>query len=175
MIYGSWRGKKGEEKLAAYWKPCHAEKHQTKGGGMGEKRIILSRLQNRFIRIVKDYMRINGLNQTEMAKMVGMPRHVLNYLLHNSIHREFSVHYLRPFINMGIISVNEIYDGDPETMKEKAFWDDVKKKKRIIDFSLKETELMKSVMKDKKYIRLALKNKDAIGEFLEIIKKQKDL
>ncbi len=90
------------------------------------KRLTLDRLRPRFIALVQKYMDKNKLNKSEMAKLVAMQRTHLSSLMNNSADRPLSAYYLQKFIQRGIITVKEIYDGKAESDREADFWKQAK-------------------------------------------------
>ena len=88
------------------------------------KRIDLSRLQGRFQHLVGRYMAQHDINQTELARLVGMQRsHVSALLTRNpNAQRKLTAYYLYQFIRRGIMTKKDVYDGQPETDREEEFW-----------------------------------------------------
>lgn len=97
--------------------------HIKRERGRTVKKIDISRLQPKFIGLVEQYMADNDLTQEELARMVRMQRTHLNMLLNGK--RKLSGYYAVKFIQRGIMSVADLYDGNAETKKEREFWDDV--------------------------------------------------
>jgi transcriptional regulator with XRE-family HTH domain len=104
------------------------------------KRLLLQRLQNRFIRLIEEYLRKHDMTQDELAAYVGIqPSHLSNLMRGR---RVLSATYLLYFIAKGIIMPEDIYDGKSESERENEFWETVNFARRI-DF------LRKVVKKEK--------------------------
>lgn len=86
------------------------------------KKILLIRLWNIFIRLVKKYMAEHNFTQQEMADLVGMQRSHLNALLNKSPGRPLSAYYLLKFIRKGVVAVHEINDDKATAKRERDFW-----------------------------------------------------
>ena len=86
------------------------------------KKIIIERLWDRFIFLVKKYLKENQLTQGQLAEIVDMQRSHLCALLNKAPKRKLSVYYLFKFIQKGIIKVSEIYDEKAENKREIDFW-----------------------------------------------------
>ena len=80
------------------------------------KRLDLTRLYERFVSLIAD----KGLTQYELADKAGMNQPNINALLNKK--RPLSAYYLFKFIRRRIISVDDIYDGNAESDREKEFW-----------------------------------------------------
>lgn len=85
------------------------------------KRLLLARLQDRFIMLIENYLREKNLTQDDLAKKVGIPSSHLSNLLHKK--RILSATYLLYFFGKGIIMPEDIYDGATVTEREQEFWD----------------------------------------------------
>ncbi len=90
------------------------------------KKILLLRLWNKFIIIVRKYMHDHNLTQQELADIVDMQRSHLNALLNKASTRPLSAYYLLKFIRKGIIKVHDIQDGKIDSNREADFWDQAK-------------------------------------------------
>ena len=94
------------------------------------KRLILSRLQPRFVALVRDYLQKHDITQKELARRLEMPEPNLSNLLtqngRGKYIRDPSAHYLIPFVMRGIFRVDQIYDGMPESKREDWWWDAAK-------------------------------------------------
>lgn len=89
--------------------PCIRYKHTM-------KKLDLTRLYERFVSLIAD----KGLTQYELADRVDMNQPNINALLNKK--RPLSAYYLFKFIRRRIISVDDIYDGNAESDREKEFW-----------------------------------------------------
>lgn len=95
------------------------------------KRLELSRLNNRFSKLVKAYMRDNDLSQKDIAELVGMQRTHLNNLINQSGDRPLTGYYVLKFISRGVFTVKQIYDGKAGDDKEKDFWKTAKEAENL--------------------------------------------
>ena len=86
------------------------------------KKIIIIRLWDKFIFLIKRYLKENNLTQGQLAEIVDMQRSHLCALLNKSPGRKFSAYYLFKFIQKGIIEVSEIHDEEEENDREVNFW-----------------------------------------------------
>ena len=93
------------------------------------KRLLIPRLQDRFISLVEYYLDRNRLTQYELAEYVGIPSSHLSNLLHKK--RTLSASYILNFIVKGVFMANELYDGRALTETEKEFWTTVDAFQRI--------------------------------------------
>lgn len=84
------------------------------------KRIMLDRLQDRFIGLLERYMQDRDLNQEGLANKVGIERSLINKLLNRK--RRLSAYYVMLFIRSGVIRMHQLYDGKAESMAEEDFW-----------------------------------------------------
>jgi len=84
------------------------------------KRLMLDRLHSKFTKLVKDYMQKEGVNQGELADLVGIQRTHLNMLLNGN--RPLSGYYIFMFLKNGVFAVNDIYDGKSDNQREQDFW-----------------------------------------------------
>jgi len=84
------------------------------------KRIMLDRLQDRFIGLLERYMQDRDLNQEGLANKVGIERSLINKLLNRK--RRLSAYYVMLFIRSGVIHMHQLYDGKAESMAEEDFW-----------------------------------------------------
>ena len=84
------------------------------------KKLDLTRLYERFVSLINKYIADNGLTQYELADRVDMNQPNINALLNKK--RPLSAYYLFKFIRRRIISVDEIYDENAESDREKEFW-----------------------------------------------------
>jgi len=89
-------------------------------GKITVKRLSLERLQDRFSKLVCNYLAENDLNQGELAERIKMQRAHLNMLINGT--RPLSAYYLMKFIQGGIIRVADIYNGKSESKREEEFW-----------------------------------------------------
>ncbi len=85
-----------------------------------KKRIDISRLQDQFVKLVKQYMSRNGMTQQELADKVGMERSHINALLNGK--RKLSTYYAWGFIRGGILKASDLYDGKEASKDEEDFW-----------------------------------------------------
>ena len=90
---------------------------------MTMKRLILNRIWDRFVCLVKKYMKENDLTQKQMAELIGIQRPHLNNLLNKNPKRQLSAYYVWLFLRRRIFTVTEIYDGQAETERESEFWE----------------------------------------------------
>lgn len=89
------------------------------------KKIMLGRLQPRFVHLVKTYLGKHDLSQKELADVVDIPEpHISNLMTFNGngYKRVLSCNYLYTFIVHEVIRMEEIYDGNPQTTREKEAW-----------------------------------------------------
>ena len=117
-----------------------------------DKKIILTRLQDRFIELINEHID-SGLSesQKDLAEKVGVHKTHLNNMLKGI--RTLTAYNLFPFIQKGIIKVRDIYDEAAADQKEKDYWDRVsnigsygvltaldrlKKKKKFSDDDIEE-------------------------------------
>ena len=85
------------------------------------KRIDLSRLQSKFQSLITAYMVRNGLSQKQLAQRVGIKGpHLSNLMTGNG--RGLTATYLIPFIQKGVIMVDQINDGQATNPAEKEMW-----------------------------------------------------
>ena len=87
------------------------------------KKLIINRLRPRFIKLVNDYMVRYGINQTQLAKQLGLNRTPVNKLLKGAKDRPLTAYYISMFHRGGVFTVDEIYDGAAKDPKEKDFWE----------------------------------------------------
>jgi len=90
------------------------------------KKIPLERLQPEFVFKVKDYLQKHGMKQKALCLILDMEEPHLSNLLNkrnDRYVRKLSAHYLHKFILKGVIKVNEIYDGHPESNREEKYWE----------------------------------------------------
>ena len=85
-----------------------------------KKRIDVSRLQDRFVKLVKHYMIKHDLTQQELADRIGMERTHINALLNEK--RKLSTYYIWIFIRGGVLKASDIDDGKAESKDEEEFW-----------------------------------------------------
>ena len=85
------------------------------------KKILIPRLQSRFIELILDYKSRHKISQQEIAKIVGTPPSTISNLKTGD--RILSASYILKFINKGIFRVDDIYDGKPESSREIEFWE----------------------------------------------------
>lgn len=98
-------------------------------GGCMFKRLLLPRLQDRFISLITFYLEHNRVKQEELASFVGIPPSHLSNLLHKK--RTLSATYILTFIVKGVIMANELHDGRALTETEREFWETVDAFQRI--------------------------------------------
>lgn len=84
------------------------------------KCIDLSRLQPAFIRKANEYMAEHDMTKKALAEKINQHQSICNDLLNNQ--RGLSALYLLPYLDGGIMTANEIYDGKPQTEKERRWW-----------------------------------------------------
>jgi len=90
------------------------------------KKILLTRLWDKFISIVLAYLEKENMTQQELADLVGMQRSHLNALLNKSPGRPLSAYYLLKFIRVGVVKVSQIYDKKATDEREVDFWKQAK-------------------------------------------------
>ncbi len=104
------------------------------------KRLLLKRLQNRFIRLVEEYMRKHNMTQDDLAAYVGIqPSHLSNLMRGKRI---LSATYLLYFISRGVVMPEDINDGNSTTERENEFWETAEFTRRI--------EFLRKVVKKEK-------------------------
>lgn len=91
------------------------------------KRVMVERLQGRFVEVVTAYIDVHQIDQKKLAGKLEMDAAALSRLLKYDPARgrykhPLSTHYLAPFIESGVVRVSEIYDGQPQADSEKRFW-----------------------------------------------------
>ena len=110
---------------------------------MGMNKIMLTRLQPRFVELIQKYMKANEINQTELGNLVGLSHTRISNLITRGVdgcyRRGLSANYLMKFIYRGIIMKDELYDGKFDSPREKEFWDIV----QVIE----TTELQRKIAK----------------------------
>lgn len=84
------------------------------------KCIDLSRIQSAFIRKAKDYLAKHEMTKKALAAKIGQHQSICNDLINNK--RGLSALYLLPYLEGGIMTASEIYDGKPQTEKERKWW-----------------------------------------------------
>lgn len=84
------------------------------------KNINLHRLQSRFIQNMIQFSRDNKFTHKALAAKIRQNESILCDILNNK--RVLSALYLLPALEGGIMTVDDIYDGQPETPREAAFW-----------------------------------------------------
>ena len=84
------------------------------------KRISLKRLQARFIEIVSAYLSAHGMDQQDLARKVRIDPVVLSNLM--KFKRVLSGYYVAHFIAEGVMTRDQIYDGNPASEREREFW-----------------------------------------------------
>ena len=87
------------------------------------KKINICRLQEKFAKLVNDYLADNQINQEQLAKLVGLQRSHVNALLNLSPTRPLTAYYLWKFIVKGVVKVKDIKDDANINGREKEFWD----------------------------------------------------
>lgn len=86
------------------------------------KRLLLTRLQDRFRSLVLDYLDRNQMNQKELSELLKLHRPHVCSLLSETAARPLSAYYLFKFIKEGIFKVADIYDGQATDPAEVDFW-----------------------------------------------------
>jgi len=86
------------------------------------KKILLIRLWDDFIYLIKKHLEYHEMTQQELADLVGMQRSHLNALLNKSEHRPLTAYYLLKFIRKGIIKLEDIMDEKATDEREIEFW-----------------------------------------------------
>jgi hypothetical protein len=104
------------------------------------KKILLTRLQTKFIKLVQEYLRKTDMSQGALAGIVGMQRSHLNALLHG--HRPLSAYYLLKFTRKGIFAVKAIKDEKADSLREYDFWEMAEESENI-DFLKRVAKLRK--------------------------------
>ena len=84
------------------------------------KKIMLVRLQPKFITLVNTYKKSHNVNQKGVANLVDMDQSHLSNLM--KYKRKLSANYIWPFLMKGVFRMSDIYDGKPESNREKNFW-----------------------------------------------------
>jgi hypothetical protein len=103
--------------------------------GEERRKVMLDRLQDRFASIVEEIVnnprhKAHQRTKKELAEYVGLKGPLLTAL---TLKREdkagsmryptrLSNTYLMPFIVKGVIMVDQIFDGKPESERERRFW-----------------------------------------------------
>ena len=85
------------------------------------KKILVPRLQNRFLELVAEYQSKNDINQKELCKLVGIPETHLPAFkpkAPKNNRRILSMNYIFKFILKGVIRMDDIYDGKAESERE---------------------------------------------------------
>jgi len=90
------------------------------------KRIDLQRLQPTFSKLIKNYLVRHKISQGQLAIFVGIGRNHLNPLINGSPNRRLSAYYINHFISRGVFTVDQIFDGHPESDRETEFWEKMK-------------------------------------------------
>ena len=85
------------------------------------KKILIPRLQPRFIELVLDYKSHHNIDQKVIAKRVGIPASHISALKKGK--RILSASYILKFIIKGILRIDDIYDGNAESDRELEFWE----------------------------------------------------
>ena len=91
------------------------------------KKIMLTRLQPKFVQLVHTIMDRENLTQKQLATMMDIPEPNLSNLLTidpetGTYKRKLSSTYLTPFFKKRKIHVNDIYDKKAETAREVKYW-----------------------------------------------------
>lgn len=84
------------------------------------KCIFLSRIQPAFIKKAMEYLSEHDMTKKALAEKIGQHQSICNDLLNNK--RGLSALYLLPYLQGGIMVASEIYDGKPETDRERRWW-----------------------------------------------------
>ncbi len=91
-------------------------------------KVNLSRLQEKFGILVRDYLHKNNMNQLELSIKLGFPNSRLSDLLSKAAQtsqyrKPLTAYYLISFIEGGVMSADDIYDGQgDDDPREKGFW-----------------------------------------------------
>ena len=90
------------------------------------KKILIPRLQNRFIELVDIYLQKHHINQKQLVNLVGIPESHLSALKPNASRqskRILSMNYVFKFIKKGVFCTDDIYDGNVESDREREWWE----------------------------------------------------
>lgn len=74
------------------------------------KKLDLSRLHGRFVKLIEKYMGEHNLKQQDIADLAGIQRTHFNAILHKASNRPLTGYYIERFILRGIFTMEEIYD-----------------------------------------------------------------
>jgi len=91
------------------------------------KKIMLTRVQPKFVQLVRAIMDSQNLTQKQLAQILDIPEPNLSNLMKidpdtGLYKRKLSNTYLSPFFKKRLIKVPEIFDGKPETDRETRYW-----------------------------------------------------
>lgn len=93
--------------------------------GFSMKKIMIGRLQSRFVHLVKAYLGANDMTQKDLANKLHIPEsHLSNLMTFNSdgYKRVLSCNYTYSFLMNEVFAMNDIYDGKPESPREEECW-----------------------------------------------------
>ncbi len=91
-----------------------------------DNRINIQRLQPRFQDLLRKFLdeEWKGKTRTALAEKVGVHKsHITNLLKKDKGARTLTATYIEKFIRGGVFTVDDIYDGKPESDREKFFWE----------------------------------------------------
>ena len=87
------------------------------------KKLDLSRLHGRFVKLIEKYQTTHDVTQQDLAKMVGIQKTHFNAILRKAPNRPLTGYYILRFIGAGIFSMDDIYDGKAKSEAELEFWE----------------------------------------------------
>jgi len=90
------------------------------------KKILVPRLQDRFLELVGQYQTQHDMNQKQLCELVGIPETHLPALKPKAPElnrRILSMNYIFKFILKGVFSMADIYDGKTVDKREEEAWE----------------------------------------------------
>jgi hypothetical protein len=84
------------------------------------KGIVVNRLRERFIKLCWDWIAEHHANKNQLAREVGTKPPRVSDLLNKKTN--LTMYYIKLFILGGVFSVEQIYDGKPESKEEAMAW-----------------------------------------------------
>lgn len=117
---------------------------------MEKVRLLIPRLQARFIELLRAYMRDHDLNMKEVAAIARIDYPTLNRTTlvnktDGSYKHPLSALYIFRAIRAGLFSVADIYDEKAETPNEKEFWADLKQEQNQVTIDADIFEMFKDL------------------------------
>ena len=130
------------------------------------KKLNINRLRPRFIELVKERIEDGRIpSQVWLSEKTGIKEGHLSYLLNEK--RPLTANYIDPLIKKGIIDVDDIYDGNPESAREEEYWGQAQQYKHSVMLYKIQTE---SGLNDEEMIDLIKSMYEAAGKRVNLPK-----